>query len=103
MENIIGTQEDFKIGDFVTYKQFDEWGLPMGINWGEIVDIDSEYASIVLGGIDLNRGNHFKPNYMQPIRIRPRKECDVVIKRKLSSLSYADKTNWDRYYNFSGV
>jgi hypothetical protein len=90
-ENI---NNSFKIGDFVTYKSFDEFGLPSGIKWGEIVDIDGEYASIVLGGIDLNRTNHFKPNYMKPIRIRPRKDSDVVIKSKISSLSSVDNTNW---------
>jgi len=92
-ENI---NKSFKIGDFVTYKSFDEFGLPAGIKWGEIIDIDGDSASIVLGGIDLNRTNHFKPNYMQPIRVRPRKDSDVVIKRKISSLSFANDTNWGK-------
>jgi hypothetical protein len=90
------TDKKFKIGDFVTYNAFDELGLPAGINWGEIIDIDEDVASIVLGGIVLNRDNHFRPNYMEPIRIRPRKDSDVVIKRKISSLSFANDTNWNK-------
>lgn len=78
--------KEFKIGDFAVYRSYNEFGLPSGKKWGEIVDINGEYAFIVLGGIDLNRTNHFKPNYMQPIRIRPRKDSDVVVKIKLSSL-----------------
>ena len=92
-ENI---NKSFKIGDFVTYKSFDEFGLPAGIKWGEIIDINGDSASIVLGGIDLNSTNHFKPNYMQPIRIRPRKDSDVVIKRKISILNFANDTNWGK-------
>ena len=92
-ENI---NKSFKIGDFVTYKSFDEFGLPAGIRWGEIIDIDGDSASIVLGGIDLNRTNYYKPNYMQPIRIRPRKDSDVVIKRKISSLNFASDAKWGK-------
>jgi hypothetical protein len=84
----------FKKGDFVVFKSFDELGLPAGIKWGEIIDIDGDSASIVLAGIDLNRSNHFRPNYMQPIRIRPRKDSDVVIKRKISILSFANDIDW---------
>ena len=84
----------FKIGDFVTYKSYDEFGLPAGIKWGEIIGIDDEYASVVLGGIDLNRSNHFKPNYMKPIRIRPIKDSDVILKMKISRLSHIEDTDW---------
>lgn len=86
----------FKIGDFVTYKSSDEFGLPAGIKWGEIVGIDGEYASVVLGGIDLNRTNHFKPNYMKPIRIRPIKDSDIILKMKVSRLSHIKDTVWGK-------
>jgi hypothetical protein len=86
--------EKFRIGDFVCYQSYDEWGLKSGIKWGEIIGIDSDVASIVLGGIDLNVLHYYKPNYMQPIRIRPRKDSDKVVKRKISSLSFANEINW---------
>lgn len=88
------TKRQFKIGDFVAFKSFDELGLPAGMVWGEIIDIDGDSASIVLGGIDLNRSNPFRPNYMQPIRIRPRKDSDVVRKIKISVLSFANDIDW---------
>ena len=86
----------FKIGDFVTYKSSDEFGLPAGIKWGEIIGIEGEYASVVLGGIDLNRTNHFKPDYMKPIRIRPIKDSDIILKMKINRLSHINDTVWGK-------
>ena len=86
--------EKFKIGDFVTFQGFDEWGLKAGIKLGEIIDIDNDVASIVLGGIDLNVLYYYKQDYMKPIRVRLRKDNDKVVKRKMSSLSFVKDTKW---------
>lgn len=79
---------EFKVNDYAIFKSFDEWGLPSGQRWGQIIDINDEFATMVFGGISLNRTNHFRPNYMTPIRTRPIKQDDETLKIKISRLKH---------------
>ena len=85
---------NFKIGDIITFYGCTN-GIPNGgISFGEIIEISGERARVVTGGIDLNRTNHFKPNYMIPIRVRPIIEDDSIYKVTLSTAKSIDNTNW---------
>lgn len=81
-------ENNFKIGEFVAYETYSEWGWKDGLVWGEIVDIHNDFAFIVRDGIDLNRTNHFRPNFMEAIRTRPIKDTDTIWKVKIDRLDY---------------
>jgi hypothetical protein len=80
-------ENNFKIGEFVAYETYSEWGWKDDLVWGEIVDIQDDFAFIVKDGIDLNRTNHFRPNFMKPIRTRPIKDTDTIRKVKIDRLN----------------
>ena len=81
---------NFKEDDFAVYKAFDEFGLPCGPKWGQIIGFKDEYAVMVFGGIDVNRLNHFKPNYMKAVRVRDININDDVKLIRIKRLRHID-------------
>jgi len=90
----IMTTNNFKIGDIITFYGSTNGISNGGISFGEIIEINGERARVVTGGIDLNTTNHFKPNYMVPVRVRPIIKDDYIYNVTLSTAKTIDNTNW---------